>query len=111
MAVRERTSSSQFSVPDMECAGCAASIERSLSAIEGVDEITTSVMTQKVTVYYYPHSVDEASIASTIRKAGYDPHNIGAAEAAVGPHGAVHKPSISTPETFWKNREKLLTIL
>ena len=111
MAVRERTSSSQFSVPDMECAGCAASIERSLSAIEGVDEITTSVMTQKVTVYYYPHSVDEASIASAIRKAGYDPHKIGEAETAMDIHGAVHAAPGSASETFWKNREKLLTIL
>ena len=111
MEVRERTLSSQFTVPDMECAGCAASIERSLRGLEGVDEISASVMTQKVTVHYDPQSVDEAGIVSAIRNAGYAPHKIGGAETAMGPQKAVHAASSSASKTFWKNREKLLTTL
>ena len=111
MEVRERTLSSQFTVPDMECAGCAASIERSLRGLEGVDEISASVMTQKVTVHYDPQSVDEAGIVSAIRNAGYAPRKIGEAETAMGPQKAVHAASSSASDTFWKNREKLLPTL
>ena len=111
MEARETAISSQFAVPDMECAGCAASIERAVQGLDGVTTISTSVMAQKVTVHYDPQTVDEAGIAAAIRKAGYDPQKVDGAETAATLRKAGHAAEHGDAETFWKNREKVLTAL
>lgn len=39
-----------FEVEDLDCAHCAAKIEKAVSQIEGVNEVTVSFLTQKITL-------------------------------------------------------------
>ncbi|MFT5367736.1 MAG: Cd2+/Zn2+-exporting ATPase [Candidatus Latescibacterota bacterium] len=80
-----------FSVTDMECAGCAEKVERAICALDGIVDVTTSVMSQKVTVCYDPETVTPNAITHAIRQAGYTPDG-----------GLV--------PTFWRNREKMCTL-
>ncbi len=84
------TASSQFAVADMECAGCAAKVERAIQDLDGIASVSTSVVAQKVTVHYDSEVVDEEGIAAAIHQAGYS------VERQAG-------------ETLWTSREKLLT--
>ena len=39
-----------FKMQDLDCANCAAKMERSIRAIDGVKEATVNFMTQKLTI-------------------------------------------------------------
>ncbi|MBO5098614.1 MAG: cation transporter [Clostridia bacterium] len=39
-----------FEVEDLDCAHCAAKIEKAVSQLEGVNEVTVSFLTQKITL-------------------------------------------------------------
>lgn len=39
-----------FEVQDLDCAHCAAKIEKAVSELEGVNEVTVSFLTQKITL-------------------------------------------------------------
>jgi Cd2+/Zn2+-exporting ATPase len=81
-----------FSVTDMECAACGEKVERAICALDGIVSVTTSVMSQKVTVIYDADAVTANGITYVIRQAGYTP------DGELAP-------------TFWHNREKVLTLL
>ena len=85
-----------YSVPDMECAGCAASIERAIRELDGVSEVSASIMAQKVTLHYAPDTIDAPQIESAIRNAGY----------TVG-----EKTGEEGETSFWRNPEKVRTAL
>ena len=80
-----------FSIPDMECAGCAEKVETAIRELAGITEVITSVMSQKVTVFYAPEAVSQEGISTVIRDAGYTPGE--------GKSDAQPTPS------FWKNRK------
>ena len=84
-----------WSVPDMECADCAAKVERAVRGEVGIIDVTASVMSQRLTVRYDPAETSRDRIASAIRDAGYTP---GGSED-------------EGPPSFWKDREKVLTAL
>ncbi len=84
-----------WSVPDMECAGCAEKVERAIQALTGVSSVTTSVMSQKVTVTYDPTAIAPNAIAKAIGHAGYTPG----------------ETTAQTAPSFWQNREQVLTCL
>ena len=39
-----------FEVEDLDCAHCAAKIEKAVSKLDGVNEVTVSFLTQKITL-------------------------------------------------------------
>ena len=39
-----------FEVEDLDCAHCAAKIEKAVSQLDGVKEVTVSFLTQKITL-------------------------------------------------------------
>lgn len=82
-----------LSVPDMECAGCAEKVERAVRSVDGICDVQTSVMSQKVTVHYAVDDTRVDLITEAIRDAGYSP-NADGAEAV----------------SFWRNREKVCTL-
>jgi Cd2+/Zn2+-exporting ATPase len=83
----------QLKVPDMECAGCADTIEKAVRRLSGVEEVTTHVMSQKVTVHYVSEKIGIGEINKAIRDAGYSPDVEGAEHVS-----------------FWYNREKVCTL-
>jgi Cd2+/Zn2+-exporting ATPase len=83
-----------LTIPDMECPGCAGKVESALLEINGVKQVSTSVVAQRVTIHYEtgPNRDDEIRLA--IHRAGY----------------TVGDPSGSSPKT-WRSAENLRTIL
>lgn len=58
-------------ITGMTCATCAASIEKALSGVPGVDKATVNIATEKTTVEYDPSSVSETDLLKAIENAGY----------------------------------------
>ncbi len=54
----------------LDCANCAAKLERAIQQIEGIEEATVSFMTQKVTVKAPDEKITEvlAKVKATIAK-------------------------------------------
>ena len=59
-------------ITGMTCAACAARIERSLGKVEGVEEATVNLATERATVRFDPEVTGVDRIVETIRGAGYD---------------------------------------
>ena len=60
-----------FQVSGMTCASCVTRVEKSLKAIDGVQEATVNLATEKVSVVAAP-SVGAAQLTAAVQKAGYD---------------------------------------
>ena len=86
-----------LSVPDMECAGCAEKVEMAIRGLDGVSDVITSVMSQKVTVMYVSDAVNKEGISAVVRDAGYTPGE-GSADEFV-------------TQSFWRNPEKVFTVV
>lgn len=48
-----------FEVEDLDCAHCAAKIEKAVSELRGVNEVTVSFLTQKITLDAEDEKFDE----------------------------------------------------
>ncbi|MCZ6634818.1 MAG: cation-translocating P-type ATPase [bacterium] len=60
-----------FTVPDMECPGCVANIERALADLSGVSDVQVSLVAQKVSLTYRPETISLERIFQTVQEAGY----------------------------------------
>ncbi len=56
----------------MTCANCSLAIERNLKRLEGVQEATVNLATEKASVLYDPAVVRETDFLALIRNIGYD---------------------------------------
>jgi Zn2+/Cd2+-exporting ATPase len=58
-------------VDGLDCATCAAAVDRALRGVPGVEEVMTDVVSERVTVNYAPGSVGEEDLKGAVRRAGY----------------------------------------
>jgi Cu+-exporting ATPase len=56
----------------MSCASCAATIQRGLASIKGVDKANVNFATSKATVLYQPQLAKTEDFISSVRKSGYE---------------------------------------
>ena len=56
--------------PEIVCGGCASSIKKALSGVEGVSEVDVDVATKKVTVNH-SEDVSREKIVDALDRAGY----------------------------------------
>ena len=72
--IKKESKSKRIDLPivGMSCAGCAATIQRNLAEIKGVDSANVNFATTQATVLFQPQLVDTADLISKIRKSGYD---------------------------------------
>jgi Cu+-exporting ATPase len=59
------------SVTGISCTVCAVAIEKQVKKIEGVDDVKTAIMLNKVFIDYDPTLIDSATIRKAIDKTGY----------------------------------------
>lgn len=59
------------SMTGIECITCSLAIEKQVKKIEGVKDIKSSLMLNKVYIDYDPNLVDENTIKKAIDKTGY----------------------------------------
>jgi len=68
-----------FSVTGMDCAGCAANVERALKKVAGVRDAVVNLAAGRATVLYDPGRTGPRDLAKAVRDAGY---GVAASEAA-----------------------------
>src|SRR3954467_1959329 len=60
-----------FPVTGMTCASCVRRIEKRLGKVEGVDQVSVNLATEKARVVYDPGVVTFSDLTSAVEKAGY----------------------------------------
>ncbi|WP_436903700.1 heavy metal translocating P-type ATPase [Halovenus halobia] len=68
----ENTVQVRFTVPEMDCSSCAATVDGALSDIDGVTSVDPAAATGRVTVSYDPSLTDSDQLAAAIEAAGYE---------------------------------------
>ncbi|QNM96166.1 heavy-metal-associated domain-containing protein [Chitinimonas koreensis] len=61
----------RFGIEGMSCGGCAASVERALKALPGVESVAVELAEGSARVRFDPGLVDLARIRAAIEDAGY----------------------------------------
>jgi Cu+-exporting ATPase len=72
MADNKEAGRAALPVLGMNCAGCAANIERGLRDVAGVSEANVNFATARATVLYDPTLIDVGRLVEAVRKSGYD---------------------------------------
>ena len=62
----------ELKVEGMTCGGCSSSVEKVLSAANGVSAVSASHEEDKVNVDFDPGVIDLSAIKSVIEEAGFD---------------------------------------
>jgi len=60
-----------FPVTGMTCASCVRRIEKALKKVEGVQEASVNLATEKAHVIYHPAAVTFEAMQGAVEKAGY----------------------------------------
>ena len=61
----------QFSVTGMTCSACSAHVEKAARGVEGVSDVTVSLLANSMTVVYDENITNDESIAGAVQAAGY----------------------------------------
>jgi Zn2+/Cd2+-exporting ATPase len=69
--VENGTAACTLTVEGLDCASCAASVDRALRAVGGVEDVQTDVVQERVTVSFSRDAVDQDELKAAIRRAGY----------------------------------------
>ncbi len=71
-----------FKINGMHCAACSASVERVISRLNGVEQCSVNLITEKMTVTFEPKSASFDDFKRVIEKAGFGIENIEKENAA-----------------------------
>ncbi len=61
----------KFAVTGMSCSACSAHVEKSVSALKGVREVSVNLLTNSMVVDYDESAVSEKDIVRAVKKGGY----------------------------------------
>src|SRR6058998_91270 len=87
MAVEETTTPSprtELTLPisGMTCASCVRRVERALGRVEGVEQASVNLATEKARVVFDPELAGLESLKAAVEKAGYGVRQLAAGQAA-----------------------------
>lgn len=63
-----------LNVEGMTCASCAQTVEKSAQQLEGMNEASVNLATEKLTVAYDPSTLNYSAITKAVSDAGYEAH-------------------------------------
>ncbi|GGK33514.1 ATPase [Deinococcus malanensis] len=63
----------ELGVQGMTCASCVGRVERGLSKVEGVDQATVNLATERATVTYDPEQTSPQALMDKVKAIGYEP--------------------------------------
>jgi len=72
MTTAETTRRVTLPVTGMTCANCVSTIERNLRRLDGVEEASVSLASERASVIYDPSKLDPTRLVERVRRAGYD---------------------------------------
>ena len=81
---RQTTQRAILKIRQMACDGCAASVERLLCQVEGVQAAQVSFARSEAEVEYDPSRVGAGALSALLVEAGYPAWELSATEAVVG---------------------------
>jgi len=68
---KKKLETCSLSITGMDCASCAAAIEKALRKTKGVSKAHVNLATEKATVEFNPEEVKQAELENAVIKAGY----------------------------------------
>lgn len=72
-------------VKGMTCASCVTRVERALSKVEGVQQVSVNLATESARIFILPDEQGLARLGRAVREAGYEPQSTGAALPSQAP--------------------------
>ncbi|HEU4630542.1 MAG TPA: cation-translocating P-type ATPase [Gemmatimonadaceae bacterium] len=102
------TATCEFRVGGMDCASCAASIERALRKLEGVQDVRVDVVGGKVRVGYAVGTLARGDLASAVRHIGYAVEDAEDRPAREPGTTARLARGQAAPVSFWRRRGRLV---
>src|SRR5215207_5513333 len=91
----EQTREVTFPVTGMTCASCVRRIEKALGKVEGVQDASVNLATEKARVTYDPGQVSTGQLKSAVEKAGYGVRDLPADPPATTTVPAAPVPTIA----------------
>lgn len=67
----ERLQHITLPITGMTCANCVATVERNLKKLDGVDQVTVNLATERASLAYDPAQLDQRAILQRVQRAGY----------------------------------------
>lgn len=67
----KNNSSMEVSIEGMSCMACVAKVKKTLSDLDGVDEVAVSLENKNATFHYNPQKISPSEIEQTIHDIGY----------------------------------------
>ena len=80
----------KFNVTGMTCSACSAHVEKGVSKVEGVDNVSVNLLSNNMMVTYDEQKTDENAIVKAVEQAGY---------GASVPGTGAKNPSAPAPST------------
>ncbi len=62
----------KFNIVGMTCASCSSHVEKAVNKLDGVDNVNVNLLLNNMVVQYDEKVLDDSTIISAVRKAGYD---------------------------------------
>ena len=72
LATSRPTALSRYTVTGMTCGSCVSAINRTVSALAGVESVTVALLSERMEVRYDAALVTDKAIAATVTDAGYE---------------------------------------
>lgn len=101
----------QFEVTGMSCSACSAHVEKNVSKVEGVSQVTVNLLTNSMQVEFDDTKTDTGFIIKAVEEAGYGASVKGGQSRAAAGEGAENKEdAVSIQKKNIANMKKRLII-
>ena len=100
----------QFDVTGMTCSACSARIEKSVSKLPGIKEVSVNLLKNSMVASYDESILDTSGIIQAVEKAGYGAIPKTLAQSGSKPAVAAGKPEISTAQKDYKQMKQRLLL-
>lgn len=97
----------KFDVTGMTCSACSSRVEKCVSRLEGVQEVSVNLLTNSMVVGYDEEKLDEQGIVNAVEKAGYGSSPAGSRKEA-GAASAADGKKLTPVQEAQKNMKRRL---
>lgn len=97
----------KFDVTGMTCSACSSRVEKCVSRLEGVQEVSVNLLTNSMVVGYNEEKLDEQGIVNAVEKAGYGASPAGSRKEA-GAASAADGKKLTPVQEAQKNMKRRL---
>ncbi|MEF8757056.1 MAG: cation-translocating P-type ATPase, partial [Halobacteriales archaeon] len=106
-AVRQVTA--RLTVPEMDCPSCAKKVDKSLSRVEGIVEVSLQPTTGTAQVTYDTDRVAEADVIDAVESAGYEVVDRSDGDEGADERGASGGVDVAPPAEVWTSPRAIRT--